>query len=1090
MRCGTVAVRGPLSTREYESERDAVALAPARERRRMTVLVALVEGGGPAWVERYAAIGESFGGVVAQETPWQLVVHFGYPRARESDAERAVRAGLAIIAHRGDPDEPLADRPPAVRLAAGRGYAVVPVPDWDAPPEPEPLGVGALAGILLEAAEAAAEAAPGSLVVSDGVLDALADGAVTVGEPDGRGWVRVARLEPPAWPTGPARHGVPGLREVLAPERPTAGSHVAPLIGRQRQLERLQLALAATSEGEGHAVLVTGEPGIGKSRLVEALRSLSARTDFWMTAHCSELASSTPLQPFIGMFARAAGINREMSRQEQLGRIRRALAAAGPVGPIETAVRLVAALFSIEPGHDLADPPGSPEEVRHETLELLVNWTVGFTRQTTTILLVEDLHWADPSSLELIHRLRRRISGTRMLLLMTSRSIDAPDPQVEVLVLDRLGAGDSSLLAAELARAHGLDGLSAEVLPSIVERAEGVPLFVEELVQLASRARAGTGMLPPTLETLLLARLDQAGPAKRLAQIASAIGRSFSLPLLAAVSGVARDELVAALAMLHDAGLVGPVESQDVPSYAFCHALIRDAAYASLPHRERRRVHAAVAEVLERRFARRVEAEPELLAHHIAESGQPLRAARVFERAGRMAARRAALAEAVANFRRGLGWLEAVPAGLPIEAVEMRLLVLLGAATAGVEGPGYPALLGIGSRAVEAATAAGDDIELSAALHGLATYHYHQGNFERALEICDQMAGIARWTGSRIPQLRAEVARGAALAMSGNLRAATQHLAAACEMYRVGDFEHVSAAIGPDIGVTALTHRALVSFVEGRADQAVREAEVAVDLAEALPSGLTRAEARSMLVRLRYLRGDHTLAHKLAEESVQIDEELGFPYWQGVDQLVLGAEMARAGEDGALEVLAAAQDLLAGGGGASWRPLATLLVADAHLSLGDPRAAAETVELGIRGGDTHRQPLLATELYRVHAIAVAASGEPGAADGAVIELRRALGRARRQGAIGHELRVAVALAELLSEQGKQSQAVSELAASIDRLPESNETADQRVARGLLDSLQSCVPADQGDDGDDSLGHAMHVPAPAEESRPRPRRWRL
>jgi tetratricopeptide (TPR) repeat protein len=1034
----------------------------------LTVLAVLAPlGDGPSPRE----IAERHGASIASDTGTRLVAYFGHPLAHESDPQRAVRAGLEVVASRkSQPGRAQA------RAAVHTGTVVVGSTSL------EPVGSGARDPAYDEVARHGAtpalaqrlarSATPGTVLVSRATQQVLGD-LLTADAGDLPGTCEAVSVRD----RGDAD---PGGAPVQAPAR---------FIGREGELARLVTAFGLASQGSGGWLNVSGEAGIGRSRLLRALDERlqhqcdQAQRPLWLVAHCSELAAGTPLNPFVGLLHRAIGIDRETTRVVKLRRLGAALRLAS-LGPIEEAVSLLARLLSIEPDTGLSAPGGSPEEIRHRTLELLATWLLNASRRRPVVLVVEDVEWSDPTSLELLGRIIGRTGPpARVLVLTTSctggarrlgETVAAASTRPrrrDEIALDRLSPGEAAELVGELACAWGMSGTAPGAVAAIAEHSDGVPLFIEELVRLAATtggspaALGGAAQVPSTLESLLRARLDSVGPAKQVAQVASAIGRTFSPVLLAAVCDLDQRALAVAIEVLEGAGIVFAVAvsiaGEGSARYAFRHALIQEVAYSSMVLRRRKHVHLRIAAQLESRFADRVEQEPELLAYHLAAGGSLIRAANIYERAGRRAARRAALPEAIGHYRLGLELLGELPAGLPAESIELRLQILLGNALAGRVGPGAQEVLGIWERAIDLAGTLGDQLELSSAIAGKAVFHYLRGEYDETIAQSRRMVGIATWTGARVVSLRGEAGLGLGLFSLGNPRTAREHLARATALYRPGDFEQVSYGIGHDIGVLALTVQSAVSWRLGDADRALGEAGQAVELAAGLASALSAAMARSCMVRTLFDRREHDMARKLAEDSVEICRQLGFSFWQGTDQLVLGNETARKGDRAGLDLIDEALTLLGTAGSLVGVPHALVLRADAQLRLGDVSDALQTVEIAMAAAQALPQPYPDPELLRLQARLILAADEPRARTRAEELLVAAVDSAQAHGACISELRSAMALARLMERDGR----VEEGAATIERamldLSETNDTLDQQDARRLLARLRPGTPLPVG-----------------------------
>jgi len=614
-----------------------------------------------------------FGGFVAKYMGDGVLIYFGYPEAHEDDAERAVRAGLAIIDAVGRLDAP---EPLNVRVGIATGLVVV----------GDLIGTGAAQerGVVGEtpnlAARLQALARPGTLVIADNTRRQI--GALF--ELEDLGSQSLAGFGEPqqVWCVS-GESGVLSRFEALR-------SGATPLVGRDEELDLLLRRWQQAKAGEGRAVLISGEAGIGKSRLTAALSErIEDEPHTRVRYFCSPHHQDSALYPFIAQLEHAAGFARDDTPEEKLGKLKKLLT---PAAPDDDEMALLAELLSLP--NAAAELNLSPQRKREMLFEALLHQLEALSQDRPVLMVFEDAHWIDPTSHELLDLTVDRVRRLPVLLVITFRPEFQPPwggrSHVTSLALNRLGERDGEALVHTLA---GNAGLTAEIVAEIVERTDGVPLFVEELTKAVLESAAqdarvtavlrmasqAAQAVPATLHASLMARLDRLGPGpKETAQIGAVLGREFAYELIEPVAQRPERELQAALGQLSDAGLLFCRGVAPHASYLFKHALVQDAAYGALLRGRRQELHGRVAAALETHFAVLVERQPELLAHHLTAAGNTERAVGQWLKAGKHAAARLAYLEAIAHFERGLGLLHSLPETPLRNGREIELQLALG----------------------------------------------------------------------------------------------------------------------------------------------------------------------------------------------------------------------------------------------------------------------------------------------------------------------------------------------------------------------------------------------------------------------------
>jgi predicted ATPase/class 3 adenylate cyclase len=1006
-----------------------------------------------------------FDGFVAKYMGDGVLAYFGYPHAHEDDADQAIRAGLALVNAVGE----LA-APGQLQLRIGIATGLVVVGDLiGAGSAQEQAIVGETPNL---AARLQALAEPNAIVIAEstrrliGGLFELAD----LGPQSLKGFAEPQR----AWRVV-AENRALGRFEALR-------SGTTPLVGREEEIELLRRRWTRAKRGEGQVVLLTGEAGIGKSRLTAALmQGVAGEPHTRLRYFCSPQHSDSALYPIIGQIERAAGLAYDDTPRAKLDKLD-ALLAPSSTSPEDAG--LFAEMLSLANDGRYPVLALPPEQRRARTLGALHTQVEALARQSPVVMIFEDAHWSDPTSLEAFGRTIDRIAKLRVLVVMTFRPEYAPpwigQPQVTVLTLNRLGAGEAGTLIDRIAGNHALP---AGVRRDIIERTDGIPLFVEEMTKAvleagserAARDAAASvpftaRAVPASLHASLMARLDRLGAAKRVAQIGAAIGRDFSHALLAAVVGEPEAELGAALDRLVAAGLLF---RQGVPphaTYLFKHALVQDAAYGTLLREGRRALHARIAEIIERQFAEIAERQPELLAQHCAEAGLVEQAARLWGKAGQQSLERSALIEAIEQMSRALALIAALPATTALRREQLWLQVALITPLLHVKGHASPEARTAAEQArllIEQAQMLGeapdDPLLPFAALYGIWVRFYAAFDGDMAVALAEQFLSLAKQQDAVAPRMIAHRIIGNSSLISGEIVAGRAHLDQAIALYDPTAHRALATRFAVDQRVAILCYRSWALWLLGYPQAALADVDQAVEEARDTGQVATLTYALVICSWPCAWTGNDVAPEGLLREVVALVDETGGSNWKGQGAALLGCVLTLRGR--AAEAIDAITSGLAdyrATGSTLFLPLFFSYLAGAHADLGQFDEAWHWIGEATARVESTKEQWAEAEIHRMAGEIALSSPVPDAAR-AESYFTTALAIARLQQAKSWELRTATSYARLLRDQGRAREAHDLLAPVYGWFTEGFGTKDLKDAKALLDGLTDtlALPASGG-----------------------------
>jgi class 3 adenylate cyclase/DNA-binding winged helix-turn-helix (wHTH) protein/predicted ATPase len=1051
----------------------AALLTPEAERRHLTVLFCdLVDSTRlagrldpedlrevvRAYHQTCAEVIQRFDGYIAQYLGDGLLVYFGYPVAHEDDAQRAVRTGLGIL-HAVAPLNTRLSLPPEDRLAVRLGIhtGVVVVGEVGGGTRQELLALGATPNLAARLQEIAA---PNTLIISAATWQLLSGFFVcqSLGTPRLQGHTEPLEV-------------YQVLAETTARSRleATGSTGLTPLVGREQEIGLLWERWAQVKDGVGQVVLLSGEAGIGKSRLVQVLtEQVATEPQAWLTpCQCVPYYQHTAWYPLIDLLERV--VLRFDSKESAPQKLRKVEEHLGQYGlPLAEALPLFAALLSLPLAAPYAPLTIAPEQQKQQILHVLLTILLRIAAQQPVLFIMEDLHWVDPTTLEFLSLLVEQGPTARILALLTFRPDFIPPwtgrSHLTQVTLQRLPRRQAAELTGRVA--HG-KALPSEVVEQIVARTDGVPLFVEELTKmvlesgLLQEREEGyelIGPLPPlaipaTLHDSLLARLDRLATVKNLAQLGATLGREFSYELLQAVAPwdevtVRRGlhQLVAA-EFLYQRGL--PPQA----TYRFKHALIQDAAYQSVLKRTRQRHHRHIAQVLEAQFPDTTATQPELLAHHYTEADCREQAVGYWQRAGERAIQRSANPEAVQHFTRGLQLLATLPETPAWAQHELDLQIALGPALMATQGWAAPEVEQTYTRARVLCAQIGETPQLHPTLWGLWRFYLMRGAFLTARELGEQLSRLAQCEPAPTPRMEAHSALGSTLFFLGEYAAARTHLEQAIALTDLAAQRALVFRHGVAPGVACLADATLTLWCLGFPAQAVQRSQEALLLAQELDHPISLATAQHWVTNLYHRRRETSAVQAQADALLTLATAQGFPLWVGLGTFWQGWALAMQGQDAAgLAQMHQGLEATLATGHAMSRPFCLLLLAEAAGHVGQIAEGLSLLAEALTAFEASGRGDMLAEAHRLQGEFLLRQAIPDVARAEAC-FQQALTIARRQQARSWELRAAMSLARLWQQQGQRAEASALVAAVYGWFTEGFDTVDLQDAQALLAALE-------------------------------------
>jgi class 3 adenylate cyclase/predicted ATPase len=997
-----------------------------------------------------------FDGFVARYMGDGVLVYFGYPQAHEDDAERAVRAGLEAITAA----TALKSRA-SLQTRVGIATGLVVVGDLLGSGDAQERGMVGKTPNLAARMQGIAE--PNTVVICDSTRKLLGNlfELKDLGPRDLKGLAAPAR----AW-TALRASSVASRFEALHATGLTA------LVGRNEESELLLRRWSRAKSGEGQVVLLSGEAGIGKSRLTAVLQeSLANESHARLHFFCSPQRTDSALYPVISQMERAAGLLPDDTTQAKLDKLDAMLARTST--SVENAT-LFAEMLSLASDGRYPALELTAEQRRQRTLDAFILQMQALTRSGPALMIFEDAHWSDPTTLEALGRAVDWIATLRVLLIVTFRPEFEPPwigrPHVTSLTINRLAQREVGAMIDHLV---GNKVLPASIRQDIIERTDGIPLFVEEMtkavLEVGSEGAAQNTVaavplpalpVPASLHASLMARLDRLGAAKEVAQIGAAIGRTFSHALLAAVVRKPEAELESAIGRLIAAGLLF---RQGVPphaTYMFKHALVQDAAYSTLLRKPRRALHAHIAETLENQSADVAERQPQLLARHYTEAGLIEKAAALWGEAGRRSLERSALVEAAEQLTRALAQIAVLPATPALRREQIQLQVALITPLMHVKGYAAPETKAAAEQArllIEQAEALGeppvDPLLLFSVLHSFWTASFVAFDGDALRELAGQFLALAEKRRATAPLMIGHRIMGSVL-HTGAFVEGRAHLDRAIALYDPAEHRPLATGFGQDVRVAALSYRSWALWMLGFPDAALADTSQALKDAREIGQAATLMYALVHAWLIHIQCGDYGAATAEADELVALADEKGTSFWKALGMSGQGCTLALTGKAAdAVQMITSGITALRSTGSTLWMPMYLSYLASAYAELGQFDNAWRSLDEAVTVAETTKERWHEADIYRMAGEIALLSPQPDVAKTEAY-FERALAVARAQQAKSWELRAAMSVARLWRDRGERRRAHNCLAPIYGWFTEGFDTVDLKQAKALLDKLES------------------------------------
>jgi len=1071
--CGECGTR--LSEHPQLSETDTLQSRyeehePSAERRQLTVMFCDLVGSTDlsgkldpeelreivrAYQKTSADVISRFEGHIAQYLGDGLLVYFGYPLAHEDDAHRGVRSGLGIVKEIDSLNDRIKDeRDITLSVRIGIHTGLVVVGEMGGGERREQLALGETPNI---AARLQGLADPDTVVISS-ATHRLIEGffhCESKGPHVLKGVVEPMEV-----------YQVNQEIDVYSRFEVAIGTGLTPLVGREGEVKEIVDCWENVKNSQGQVLMIIGEAGMGKSRLLQAFNErIEDEPHTWMICRGSTYYQNTPFYPVIDLLQRLLEFDSKDSSDIKINKIEDALSQYG--FPLPEVVPFLAYLLSIPTPDHYSPISMTPQKQKQHILEILLTWLLKISEQQPLIFVMENLHWVDPSTLEHLTQLMDHGAKARILIIFTFRpQIDVPDStqsQLIEIMLDRLSHKQIVAMVEELT---GGKEFPSEVLDQLIRKTDGVPLFIEELTKMVlesgilkednGRYRLDGTMshldIPATLQDSLMARLDRLGSYKEVIQLAATIGREFSYELIKELSPLDQEVLQQELTKLVKAGVLHqegvPPESQ----YSFQQALILEAAYHSLLKGTRQKYHQRIGKVLENRSSEDKRIHPEIIAHHYTEGGLTEEAISYWLKAGQMATQRSANLEAINHLNKGLSLIQSLPDSMELNDRELTLQVALGVPMTATKGFAAQEVENVYARARELCQNLGDTDQLFRVLRGLWLFYLVRAELKTAHEIGMELLGLAEKAQTSPLILQGNLVLGITLFYLGEFKSAKKHFEQGIEIYKPKEHQELIYIYGDDPGVVCLTYSALVLWMLGYPDQAIKRDEEGLALAKDISHPFSLAVSLNFSARLHQCCRDGDTTLKRAEATTALSSEQGFSHWLTTGKILQGWAMAQKGQEGeAIDMMREGLTAWQAMGAEVSGPHCISLLAEVYGGVGQPDKGLEVLSQAFEMAQKNTEGLYKPELHRLKGELLLLNTEENISK-AESCFQRAIEIASQQSAKSLELRATMSLSRLLIKTGRKEEAKKILIEIYDWFTEGFATRDLKEVKKLLEEL--------------------------------------